>query len=261
MKTVNLTIPLYPFFPVGSIFPWDAPFRTEDITSYERNAARLFYISMGSDSGTRLMGPGLISQDAPKIHTLALDTLVNRPTQVLSIPKSARQAIDADEVDRAFNQASNLSIGDAVLIATGWGDDQRWKALGEDYALQSPFFTPQAADCLLFHLEQIQTNLLLTDCAYLDQIGMRFVRQEWMNVPPWQRPGWPSDAAQAFLRHYTAEMAQADWTVTRRILGKTWAIAGLANCGALPPKRLTVTCLPMFVQDAGEAPCTVIAEV
>ncbi len=260
MKVVNLTIPLYPFFPVGSTFPWDAPFRTEDITSYERNAARLTFISMGGDSGTRLMGAGLFSSDAPKLESLPLDTLVNKKTRVLSIPKGAREAIDADEVNRAFSQAADLAMGNAVLIATGWGDGQRWKILGERFALESPYFTRPAADCLLDYLARYRTNLLLTDCAYLDHLGAQFVRKDWIKAPAWQRPGWPSDQAQGYLRQYTADQALADWAVTRRILAHTWAIAGLANCGALPAKQVRITCLPMFVQGAGEAPCTVVAE-
>ncbi len=260
-KTVNLTIPLSPFFPIGSVFPWDAPFHTEDITSYKVNAARLFYISMGSDTGTRLMGPGLFGPDAPKVDSLALDTLVNRSTILLSIPKAARQAIDAEDVERAFSRVGAWDPGDAVLLATGWGDQQRWKTLGENYALESPYLTLQAAECLLTYLEKYQSNLFLTDCAYLERLGDKFVRWEWMNVPPWQRPAWPSEEAQAYLRHFTRDMAEADWVVTRRILQKTWAIAGLANCGSLPSQRLRITCLPMFVQEAGEAPCTVIAEI
>jgi kynurenine formamidase len=261
MKTINLTAPLSPFFPIGSVFPWDAAFRTEEIASYERNAARLFYISMGSDSGTRLMGPGLVSPDAPKIQSLSLDRLVNRVTRVVQIPKAAGEAIEAKEVKSALSKLTDLANGEAILIATGWGDGQKWKTVGEKYALESPYFTPKATEVILSVLEKNQSDLLLTDCAYLDRLGSPNVRAEWASLSPWLRPPWPSDQAQAYLRHYTAEMVKADWPVTLRVLEKTWAVAGLVNCGQLPSRRIRLTCLPMFVQDAGEAPCTVIAEI
>ena len=49
----NLTLPISAYFPVGSVFPWDSPYYTEDIATIERNRAHLFYISMGSGTGTR----------------------------------------------------------------------------------------------------------------------------------------------------------------------------------------------------------------
>jgi len=261
MQIRNLTIPLYPYFPVGSVFPWEAPFRTEDIATVERNSARLFYISMGSETGTRLLGPGLASATAPKVQDISLELLINRPTTVLLISKGEAEAITPDDIEAAFERASELQQGDAILIATGWGDDARWKSLGEKFALESPFFSLEACEVLLSHMKRNKSELLLTDCAHLDRIGSKHARQEWAELPAWLRPAWPSDQAQAYLRRYTAEMARADWAVTLKLTSQLWVVAGLANCGQLPAKRVRLTCLPMFIQGAGEAPCTVMAEL
>lgn len=257
----NLTIPIYPYLPIGSLFPWESAYWTEDIATIERNEARLFFISMGGGTGTRLMGPGLAFDNAPKIHQVDLELLVNRYATVLSIPKGESDAITPQDVQTAFQGAGGLQQGDAIVLATGWGDDTRWKKLGERYGLNSPYLTPEAAETLISIMEQNDSDLLLTDCAYLDRIGNRYAREEWLSVPSWQRPVWPSDQAKAYLRHYTPEMVQEDWATTLAVVNKVWAVAGLANCGQIGTQPVRVTVLPMFVQDAGEAPCTVVAEI
>jgi kynurenine formamidase len=258
-RVVNLTFPLYPYSPVGSIFPWESPFRTEDITSYEEHGARLFAITMGSESGTRLMGPGLVSAAKQKIHELPLTALVNRPTVILHIPKRAQESISADDVATGLRLASPLRCGDAILIATGWGDEPCWKMKGEKFALNSPYLAPDAAEYLLGVMKQHGADLLLTDCTYLDNLGAQYARQEWVALPSWLRPPWPSDQAKAYLRHYTADMVRRDWPATFTLLQDVWVVVGLINCGQLRVPRTEITCLPMFIEGVGEAPCTVVA--
>ena len=258
LTMINLTAPFYPYFPGGSQFPWEAPFFTEDIATYERNAARLFYISMGSETGTRLMGPGLVSPDGLKIHDFPIQSLVNRPTCVLHVKKGAGEAITAADLQNALDQGGQPQPGDAWLVATGWGDGQRWKEINSRYALETPFFSIDAAAFLLHSMQASASDLLLTDCVYLDDLA-HSSHAEWLDAPGWRRPSWPSDQARVYLRDYTSQQVCQDFKITFLLLEKIWAIAGLANCGELPAGRVRLNGLPMMVQNAGEAPCTVVA--
>src|SRR3712207_829394 len=89
----NLTLPISAYFPVGSVFPWDSPYYTEDIATIERNRAHLFYISMGSGTGTRLRTPGFGSPEGAQVREIVLDSLVNRDAVVLKIAKDQGERI------------------------------------------------------------------------------------------------------------------------------------------------------------------------
>ncbi len=260
-RVQNLTLPIAPYFPIGAVFPWESAYWTEDIATIERNVAHLFFINMGSQTGTRLLGPGLSTREGRKVHELPLTALVNRMAHVLPIAKGAGEAIDARDIAAAFDVAGSICTGDAIVIATSWGDNGRWKGMGEAYALESPYFTPAAAATLLEKMAAASSDLLLTDCAHLDRAGGATARDEWASLAPWLRPTFPSEQARAYLRHYSAEKMQADWAATLTLTRDVWAVAGLANCGALGAGRVRLTILPMFVQDAGSAPCTVVADM
>lgn len=257
---VNLTLPIAPYGPIGSTFPWESPYWTEDIATVERNGAHLSYISMGSGTGTRLRGPSFARADAPSTAQCDLDVLVNRDAVVLRIPKRAGEAISPADVDAAI-AASGDWRGSAVVIVTGWGDEERWRELGERYALESPHFTLEAAQQLRSVMRERTSDLLLTDCAHLDRIGAAHARAEWASAVPWQRPPWPSDQAKTYLRHYSPQNVQADWAASIALTRDAWAVVGLVNGGALRERRVRLTILPMFIQDVGEAPCTVVAEL
>lgn len=255
----NLTLPISPYFAVGSVFPWDSPYQTEDIATIEHNRAHLFYISMGSGTGTRLRTSGFCSTDGAQIREIDLDSLVNRDAVVLRIMKDQREAITEKDVDTAVRTSGSWDDS-ALIVVTGWGDEKRWERLGEDYSLDSPYFSPAAAERLSNEMEARGCDLLLTDCAHLDRPGGDFVRKEWLELPPWLRPPWPSDQAKVYLRHYTPEKVQADWSSSLTLTRNASVVVGLANCGLLKNFPVQLTILPMSVSEVAEAPCTVVAE-
>lgn len=256
----NLTIPLYPGFPGGSKFPWESPFRTEDIATYERNGSRLFYISLGNETGTRLMGPRLVSLNGPTVAEVPLADILNRSTAVLRISKGPREAITAGDIDHAFEHAAHIQAGDAILITTQWGNEKNWKKLGQEYVTGSPYFTQDGARRLLNHMQDIGSNLMLTDCIYLDQPASSPHHQAWLTTPAWMRPSFPSEHSRLYLESYTKEMVQQDWPVTMLLLPEIWVIVSLGNCDAIKANRALISCLPLFIQEAGSAPCTVVLE-
>jgi kynurenine formamidase len=256
---INLTIPLYPYIPTGNVFQWESPFITEDIATYEKNAARLFYISMGSSTGTRLLSPGLVFHQGDRIIDVALEKLLNRYAPILKLPKKENEVITAKEIEFAFSNYSP-HLSDGIILATGWGDKQKWKPLGENFSIQSPSLSIEAATLLMEKMKEIQSDFLLTDCFYLDNLSNNFVNQNWLSQPSWIRLPWPSEMAKAYLRTNTNFKLHKTWEVTSKLLEEIWVVAGLANCGSLSSPRPKISCVPMFIENAGEAPCTVVAE-
>jgi kynurenine formamidase len=257
---INLTIPLYPYIPSGSVYPWESPFFTEDIANYERNDARLFYISMGSEIGTRLIGPALFGESKPCIHEIPLQGILNRAARVVSIPKTDGGAIALDDITAVLERPGSFDKGDAVIIATGWGDNERWKVLGEKYVTESPFFTPEAAAYLSQFMQEQQSDLLLTDCLYLDGFKEQSKVGEWLEASDWVRLPYPSEHAKAFIRGFPKQEYLEVWKSTQIILEKSWIILGLSGCGQIESSRVQINCLPLFIDDVGQAPCTVVAE-
>lgn len=255
----NLTMPISPYLPVGSVYAWESPFITEPIATLERNGANLFFISMGSGTGTHLRTPGYCRPGAAGVLDVSLDELVSTQTLVVRIPKAAGQGITRDDVEDALEGLDGWT-DEALLIATGWGDDERWLTLGEVYALDSPYFTRDAAGLLAERLRAHGARLLLTDCAHLDQASSH-ARPEWAQLAPWLRPGFPSPQAGAYVRHYERPKAEDDWPATRALTCESSVVVALAGCEALTEKRIQISVLPMFVEDVAEAPCTVVAEV
>jgi kynurenine formamidase len=255
----NLTLPVSPFFPVGSVFPWDSPHQREDIVTVERNRAHLFHIRMGSGTGTRLRTDGFGSGTGRDTDELELANLVNLDTVVLRIPKGRAEPVERDDVIRALAAAGDPD-GAAVMVVTGWGDGRRYAELGEDYVLASPYFTDEAAAELASVMMANRVAMLLTDCADVDPPGGQFAREEWAGLVPWLRPPWPSDQAKAYLRHYSRDKAQKDRAPSLILTGTAPLVVGLAGCGALTAARVRLTALPLAVAGAAEAPCTVVVE-
>ena len=48
-KYIDCTMPFYDYMPVGNVWAWDVPFRTEPITTHEKNSYELWMITMHSD--------------------------------------------------------------------------------------------------------------------------------------------------------------------------------------------------------------------
>ncbi|TDB92297.1 cyclase family protein [Micromonospora fluostatini] len=259
LRTVNLTRPITTDSPAGSLFPWEAPYRTEEIATLTYNGANLFHITMGSGSATRLLGPALGSPSGATVDQLPPQRLVDRAAVVVSCPAGPGGEISADTVRAALADA-DLRSGDAVVLATGWGDDPS-RFADEAYYLDGPYLGVEAARALVEILGANSSDLLLTDCLYLDRPGGDHARTEWTALQPWLRPAYPSDAAKTYLAHYRPDKVRHDWAATLALTGSVWTVAGLVGCGALVGRRVRLTLAPLNVQGVGEVPCTVIAQV
>ena len=193
MRYFNLTIPLYPFMPVGNVWAWDSPFQIRPVTTHGKHGIEFYQMSFHNETGTRLMLGACYDSKAPMLDQLDYSQFVNRSTVVIDIPKNEFEEILPIDIDATLAQDTDFQDEDAVLIRTGWGNDERYRHLGDDYAIQSPHFSVAGAKRLIDVMEAKHSDLLLTDCAYIGNTGESFMRPEWASRPPWDRPPFPSE--------------------------------------------------------------------
>jgi kynurenine formamidase len=258
LRVVDLTLPLYDFMPVGNVWAWDVPFQTEPITTWEKNGYELTMLTMHSEAGTRLMMRAMTHQGAPRIDQLPLEPFVLRPTVVVETPCGKGGVVEPADIDRAFADA-DVRQGDAILLHTGWGDDERWVELGDDYARHTPYVSKAAAERLVEHVKAAGTDLVGSDVAYWGR-GDRYQGPEWADRPAWERAPFPSIQARRYLAGYTAEKALADFESPAVLTAASVNFLGaLCNLGAISQRRVEMIALPLKVQGARGATCRVVA--
>jgi kynurenine formamidase len=263
MKIHNLTLPLYPHMPVGNVWAWDSPFRMSRTMTHERHGVEQYAMSFHSEAGTRLMLSACYDDDAARIDELDYSTFVNRDTLVVDIPKEAGGELLPEDFDRALDGNDDFRDGDALLIRTGWGAAGRYLELGDDYAKYTPHFSVAGAERLVEYMQAKNTDLMLTDCAYVGNLGEGFMFGEWAAREPWDRPPFPSDQARAYMRHYTpargAGGGAPDWAASLPLHEALSPVPALTNTDQITSSRIRVTVLPLYLAGGEGAPCTVFA--
>ncbi len=258
MRVIDLTLPLYDFMPVGNVWAWDVPFQSQPITNWEKNGYELTMLTMHSEAGTRLMIQAMTHKDAPRVEALPLEPFVMRPTVVIDAPCGQGGELRPDDIDRAFAEA-DFRDGDAVLVRTGWGDNERWVELGDAYARHTPYFTKAAAERLVEHLKAKSSDLVGSDVAYWGR-GEQYQGPEWADKPAWERAPFPSIQARRYLAQYTREKALEDWQSPAVLTGAGINFLGaMCNLGGLTRQRVELIVLPMKIQGARGATCRVVA--
>ncbi|MCW2898836.1 MAG: hypothetical protein JWO67_1101 [Streptosporangiaceae bacterium] len=263
MSIVNLTLPLYPFMPVGNVWAWDSPFQRTPILTPESHGVSAHHITFHSETGTRLMLGACYDASSPRLHEMDYRAFVNRPTVVVDIPKGPGEEIEPGDIDATLAKDDEFLEGDAVLIRTGWGDDERYRTLGDAYASTSPHFSVAGAERLIEVMQAKRSDVMLTDCSYIGNLGHAHMFPEWSSREPWDRPPFPSPQARIYMRHYTPDRGAGggapDWAASVPLHGAMSPVAALANCGAIRAKRVRVTVLPLFLRGGEGAPCSVVA--
>jgi kynurenine formamidase len=257
-KWIDLTLPLYDFMPVGNVWAWDVPFQTETITKDSHNGYELTMITMFSETGTRLMIRAMQDPDAPKVHELPLETLMMRDAVVVDLPYGADHEVTASDIERAFDRVE-IYKNDAILLRTGWGDNERWVQLGDDYARTAPHVSKEGAEKLVEIMKAHDSDLVGTDMPYWGG-GRKYQLCEWASKPAWERNPFPSTEAKRYLANYTLEKAYEDFP-SPNILNSAdvMYIGAMCNLGALSTPRVKISVLPLKIQGARGATCRVVA--
>jgi kynurenine formamidase len=251
---ISLTHPLSTASSAGSLLPWEQPYRTEPIATLDHNGANLFHIRMSPSVSTRILCLRVADGAAPSLQDTDPLRLINREADVLRVAAQQGGEIGRDALAAALEATGGAS---ALMLLSGWGD----VPVADEARLRTaPWFSPEAAELLATTVAQRGIDLVLTDLPYLTDPAATHAGRQWLAVPGWQRPPWPSSTAAAYLdRFYPRDQVLADWAPTVEILRHALLVLGLAGGGSLRGRtRLTVA--PLNVSEVGEAPCTVVAE-
>lgn len=244
---------------VGSSFPWETPYQLEPIATLKHNGANLFHIEMSPSASTRLMTRRIVDSSQPSTRNMDPTIILNRATTVLNLPTQRSSEVTLEELEAAIAKGPEVAFGDAILIATGWGDQDTDSLNSERYVLDAPYLSAAAASGLASFAASHGSNLILTDLPYLTQPGGVHAGREWASAAPWLRPSWPSANAKTYLQYYyDARKSIEDWGPTLGLLAHTHLVLGLVGCGNIGSVRLNVNIAPFQVQDVGEVPCTVV---
>src|ERR1044071_3767975 len=174
MKFVELTVPLnYQGMP-DEVLPTSVRFFLGPKNHQEKGMV------IGSDSGTCLMLPSVFEafRKTVRLDQVPLDKLVLRSASVLAIAKAEAEETTKSDVQKAL-EAARPANGDAILIATGWGDMPH----GESYVFRSPHLTLEAAQYLAPRMKENQIDLLLIDTALLGRPDKHLL-PEWSSFLP-----------------------------------------------------------------------------
>lgn len=258
-KYIDCTIPLYDFMPVGNVWAWDVPFQTRPITTHKDQSYELWMITMHSEAGTRIMIKAMQDPTAPTVDKIPLEKLVNRDAVVIDTPCGRDGAVTPKQIEDAFAKV-DYRKGDAVIVRTGWGDNERWVELGDDYARHGPCISKAGAERLCAIMRENDSDLTGADVAYWGR-GDKYQGPLWADRPGWARNPFPSVEARRFLAQYTKEKAIEDWESPNVMTTNNINFIGaMVNLGSITKERVKMTVLPMKLQGARGATCNVFVE-
>lgn len=257
-KWVDLTLPLYDHMPVGNVWAWDVPFQSEPITRDDVQGYELTMITMFSETGTRLMIRAMQDPTAPRVDELPLETLMNRDAVIFEIPCGKDYVITREDVERAAEKA-DFREGDAILIRTGWGDNENWVKLGDDYARTGPYMSNEGATRLVELMKAKKSDLVGADFPYWGG-GRKHQLPEWGSKPAWERQPFPSLQAKRYLAQYTKEKAYDDFG-SPYIMNSAdvMYIGAMCNLGSIAKDRSKLSILPLKLQGMRGATCRCVA--
>ncbi len=233
MKFINLTMPLYDDMPAGhghTAFKehplWPQAFRKDTVGS-TMSGSEFHVYNIFCEPGTRFILPSYRPQyrdDPTRLHNVALERIILRDTVIVDLPLKEYEIVEPAQLEEAFNKAP-VQRGDAILIRSGWGDNERYLKMGHDYREKGPHFKADSADKLMELLEKNGSDLWLYDLC--DMTGRD--RKTGEN-----------------LRGFTIRAGMI-------------AIGGAVNCGAITKPRVKLVIQPLQAKDCHMAPCSVAA--
>lgn len=250
---VELTMPLNHEYMPDEILPTDTKFILAPTGDPNKG------ITVGTETGTCLTLPSQFAEfrKTPRLHEIAAEKLVLRETVIVNIPKEEDQEISSSDVDRALSSVDFRS-GDAVLLRTGWGDQEWYRTPGTRYVARTPHFAVEAATRLAQSMGQRNSDLLLTDLALIAWPNKHLMR-EWLSSLPVPEP-WPSAEANLYLRTYTVEKMHADFAAALAFArAGVMTVKRLVNCRNLERPRVRTIVAPLHLVRGVGSTCRVVA--
>jgi len=248
MKFLELTMPLNHQWMPDDVLPTSVKFFLGPKNHQEKGMV------IGSDSGTCLTLPSVFEafRKTARLDEVPVDKLVLRPTTVVSIAKSEGEEINKADVQKALDGARPAK-GDAILIATGWGD----KPYRESYFLGSPHLSLETAQYLAKRMNENQSDLLLVDTALVGWPDKHLI-PEWCSMLP--TPAAESAEARMYLHLYDGEKANKDFAAEMELArAGIISVRKLVHCGQIKKDKIKVIVSPLKVVRGVASTCRVVA--
>lgn len=213
---------------------------------------------VGSDSGTCLVLPALFTdfRKTTRLDQVPVDKLFLRPTAIAHINKAEGDEITKSDVQKAYAVARPAN-GDALLVATGWGDKLHHQQEGNSYVLRSPHFSLEAAQHLAQAMNENQNDLLLVDTAVLGLPESHIIPEWFSMLPP---PAAESAEARMYLHLYDVNKAKKDFAVDMEFarLG-IMTVRKLIGCSKIKKQRIKMIVAPLNIVRGVASTCRVVA--
>jgi kynurenine formamidase len=252
MNCIELTMPLNHLWMPDEFLPTSVKFFLGPKDHPEKG------IVLGSDTGTCLTLPSMFAEfrKTKRLDELPVDKLFLRPTTVVAVAKGNGEEITRADVEKALG-SSALPKGNALLIATGWGDRTSHELDGGAYVLESPHFSFEAAKYLGATMKENENDLLLLDTALVGWPG-KHLMPEWCSMLP--TPPVESGEARMYLHLYSTEKAKADFAVEMEFarLG-IMTVRKLVHCGQIKKSRVKIIVAPLQIVRGVASTCRVVA--
>ena len=248
MKFLELTMPLNHQWMPDDVLPTSVKFFLGPKNHQEKGMV------IGSDSGTCLTLPSVFEafRKTARLDEVPVDKLVLRSTTVVSIAKSEGEEINKTDVQKAFD-AARPAKGDAILIATGWGD----KPCRESYLLGSPHLSLEAAQYLAKRMNENQSDLLLVDTALVGWPDKHLI-PEWCSMLP--IPAAESAEARMYLHLYDGEKANKDFAAEMELArAGIITVRKLVHCAQIKKDKIKIIVSPLKVVRGVASTCRVVA--
>jgi kynurenine formamidase len=276
MRFIDLTMPIWPGAGYGEILPFtNTPVEFIEYMDYSRNGLRQTRMKLNGETGSPLMVP---AQHAPfdmnplqknprfnwTLDEIPLKELILHDTTILDIKSTEGHEITAQEMAAALD-AADYRQGDHVLLRTGWGTLERAYTMGIDYLKRSPSVHYNAAAVLADRMEEMDSKIFVTDCAFINPPRVQGFNWFLGDAPlvPLPKP-WPSAEARERLFDMGGSYTYAHTSKEPSSYGaliKILIACGkcLVNCGQITARRTRIVILPLRIKSAGASPCRFIA--
>jgi kynurenine formamidase len=252
MKFIEITMPLNHQWMPDEVLPTSVKFFLGPKSHQEKG------IVVGSETGTCLMLPSVFMdfRKTMRLDEVPVEKLFLRDTTVAPIAKGNQEEIDRSDVEKALD-CSRWAKGEALLIATGWGDRPYYELEGGAYVLQSPHFSLEAAKYLGERMKENQSDLLLVDTASLGWPD-HYLIPEWCSLLP--PPPVESGEARMYLHLYDADKAKEDFAVEIELARfGIMTVRKLVHCAQMKSPRVRIIVAPLQIVRGVASTCRVVA--
>jgi kynurenine formamidase len=252
MKFIELTMPLNHQWMPDEVLPTSVRFFLGPKNHQEKGMV------LGSETGTCLTLPSVFMdfRKTTRLDEVPVEKLFLRGTTVAAIAKGDQGEISRVDVEKTLDRSA-WPKGNALLIATGWGDRPHHELEGGAYVLQSPHFSLEAATYLGERMRENESDLLLVDTAWLGWPG-HYLIPEWCSmIPP---PPVEAGEARMYLHLYHVDKAKADFAVEIELARfGIMTVRKLVQCGQMKNPRVRIIVAPLRIVRGAASTCRVVA--